>query len=142
MAMAMTKSNGTMTGMEGMSSSASGYESNKTKDKTRDKDRRAAQKDLKRRLQQTMKSPGNKKCCDCHDRRPTWASFIKPHDNAPTDSRALVCFVCYQCASLHRKLGTHICSVRSVSLDDWNEWDVESSELSGNTIVNYIYEAI
>jgi len=52
----------------------------------------------------------------------------------------LASFVCLECAGLHRKLGTHICVVRSISHDQFEEKDVECVEYSGNEVVNEIFE--
>lgn len=98
------------------------------------------QRELKRRLAQILKGNPNKKCVDCHEKRPTWCSLIKPHSEAPVGSKMLAAFVCFQCAGIHRKLGTHICFVRSVSLDDWVKSEVEATERSGNEVVNNLYE--
>lgn len=34
-------------------------------------------------------------------------------------------FLCMRCASLHRKLGTHISKVKSLSMDSWSNDQVE-----------------
>lgn len=34
-------------------------------------------------------------------------------------------FLCMRCASLHRKLGTHISKVKSLSMDTWTNEQVE-----------------
>lgn len=34
-------------------------------------------------------------------------------------------FLCIRCASLHRKLGTHISKVKSISMDSWNNDQVD-----------------
>jgi hypothetical protein len=73
--------------------------------------------ELKRRLVVAMSYPGNEKCADCSDRRPTWGSLIMPPKNAPLDSPTLGGFICYSCAAQHRSLGTHICRVKSCTLD-------------------------
>jgi hypothetical protein len=78
----------------------------------------ADQKEFTKRLRTLLKHPDNKTCCDCYEKRPTWAALIKPIKNAPFDSKILGVFVCYSCAGVHRSLGTHISYVRSVGLDD------------------------
>lgn len=98
------------------------------------------QRQLKKRLSHLLKQNANKKCAECPEKRPTWCSLIKPHPEAPLGSKTLAAFICFQCAGIHRKLGTHICFVRSVSLDDWTETEVETAEESGNEVVNIIYE--
>ena len=34
-------------------------------------------------------------------------------------------FLCMRCASLHRKLGTHISKVKSLSMDSWSNEQVD-----------------
>lgn len=40
-------------------------------------------------------------------------------------SEQLGIFLCLRCASLHRKLGTHISKVKSLSMDSWTNEQVE-----------------
>lgn len=47
--------------------------------------------------------------------------------------------MCIRCGGLHRKLGTHISRVKSVTLDAWTEEQVESMRQKGNALVNSIY---
>jgi hypothetical protein len=65
-----------------------------------------------------MSRPENQICCDCSERKPTWATLIVAPAGAPPESQTIGAFCCYQCAGSHRGLGTHICFVRSVSLDE------------------------
>ncbi|PWW76267.1 Arf GTPase activating protein, partial [Tuber magnatum] len=61
-----------------------------------------------RMLQDLITSvPGNDRCADCGTRNPAWASW------------SLGIFLCIRCASLHRKLGTHISKIKSISMDMW-----------------------
>ena len=96
--------------------------------------------ELKKRLARVLRQPRNKICADCPETRPTWISFIKPQQNFALGSKNLATFVCLQCAGLHRKLGTHICVVRSISHDQFEKKDVECAENSGNDVVNEIFE--
>lgn len=67
-----------------------------------------------RALQELIKNvAGNDKCADCGARNPGWASW------------SLGIFLCLRCAALHRKLGTHISKVKSLSMDQWNVEQVE-----------------
>jgi hypothetical protein len=34
-------------------------------------------------------------------------------------------FLCMRCAALHRKLGTHVSKVKSLSMDSWSNEQVE-----------------
>lgn len=37
-------------------------------------------------------------------------------------------FLCMRCAALHRKLGTHISKVKSLTMDTWTAEQVDVSE--------------
>jgi hypothetical protein len=96
--------------------------------------------ELKKRLARILRVSSNKICADCPEKRPTWISFIKPQQNLALGSKVLASFVCLECAGLHRKLGTHICVVRSISHNQFEQKDVECAEYSGNEVVNEIFE--
>ncbi|KAH7337549.1 hypothetical protein B0J17DRAFT_573079 [Rhizoctonia solani] len=64
-------------------------------------------------LQDLLQQPGNDVCADCKSRAPRWSSWN------------LGIFICVQCASIHRKIGTHITKVKSVNLDAWTKEQVE-----------------
>ncbi|KAL8836733.1 MAG: hypothetical protein Q9170_002797 [Blastenia crenularia] len=79
-------------------------------------------------LQELVKAvPGNDRCADCGARNPGWASW------------SLGIFLCMRCASLHRKLGTHISKVKSLSMDSWTNEQVDSMRRNGNVVSNKIY---
>lgn len=59
--------------------------------------------------------PGNNVCADCRVTNPRWASW----------DRGI--FLCVQCAGLHRKLGTHLTKVKSLTLDTWTKPQVDVS---------------
>ncbi|EPQ61902.1 hypothetical protein BGT96224_3825 [Blumeria graminis f. sp. tritici 96224] len=44
-----------------------------------------------------------------------------------------------RCAALHRKLGTHITKVKSLSMDSWSYEQVETMKKIGNIASNRIY---
>jgi len=96
--------------------------------------------ELKKRLARILRHPSNKICADCPETRPTWISFIKPQQTFALGSKVMASFVCLECAGLHRKMGTHICVVRSISHDQFEAKDVDCAEYSGNEVVNEIFE--
>ncbi|KAJ5733259.1 hypothetical protein N7533_013706 [Penicillium manginii] len=59
--------------------------------------------------------PGNDRCADCDALTPGWASWN------------MGIFLCMRCAALHRKLGTHISKVKSLSMDTWSSEQVDVS---------------
>ncbi|EGE00639.1 hypothetical protein TESG_07938 [Trichophyton tonsurans CBS 112818] len=71
--------------------------------------------------------PGNDRCADCQARNPGWGSWN------------LGIFLCMRCATLHRKLGTHISKVKSLTMDSWTAEQVETMKKNGNIAVNRIY---
>ncbi|KAL5332374.1 hypothetical protein BJX70DRAFT_134746 [Aspergillus crustosus] len=81
-----------------------------------------------RALQDLIRSvPGNDRCADCSALNPGWASWN------------IGIFLCMRCAALHRKMGTHISKVKSLSMDTWSAEQVDSMKSYGNTIVNKLY---
>ncbi|KAI9852176.1 MAG: hypothetical protein M1838_001639 [Thelocarpon superellum] len=78
-----------------------------------------------RAIQDLIRSvPGNDRCADCQAKNPGWASW------------SLGIFLCMRCAALHRKLGTHISKVKSLSMDTWTNDQVENMKRVGNTSSN------
>ncbi|KAL1957521.1 hypothetical protein VTO42DRAFT_5747 [Malbranchea cinnamomea] len=71
--------------------------------------------------------PGNDRCADCQARNPGWASWN------------LGVFLCMRCAALHRKLGTHVSKVKSLTMDSWTSEQVENMKKMGNVAANKIY---
>ena len=83
---------------------------------------------FKTRLDDILKNPENQICADCGARSPRWSSV------------RLGILICTNCAGIHRKLGTHISFVQSVTIDKWKlEW-IEFCEKIGNRISNEYYE--
>jgi len=98
------------------------------------------QEEMKAELKQLMQIPENLVCVDCSDKRPMWASLIVP----PPDSSLkdpIGCFCCYQCSGAHRRMGTHICFVRSTNLDEWKEKELMAMKEGGNELINGLFEA-
>lgn len=84
---------------------------------------------FKPRLDAIMKNPDNATCADCDARGPRWSSV------------KLGILICPQCAGIHRKLGTHISFVQSVTIDKWKpEW-VDLCERIGNKVSNTYFES-
>ncbi|PCH40866.1 ArfGap-domain-containing protein [Wolfiporia cocos MD-104 SS10] len=65
---------------------------------------------------------GNKKCIDCNNPNPQWASL------------SFAVFLCLQCAGVHRGFGVHVSFVRSVSMDTWQEEQIKRMQLGGNSL--------
>ncbi|KAK5064504.1 hypothetical protein LTR84_000337 [Exophiala bonariae] len=80
-----------------------------------------------RELHDLLSAPGNSQCADCSAKNPSWASWN------------LGIFLCMRCASIHRKLGTHISKVKSLSMDTWTADQVENMKQTGNIASNQIF---
>ncbi|GBE83616.1 ArfGap-domain-containing protein [Sparassis crispa] len=80
-----------------------------------------------RALLALVSEPGNDICADCKAWHPRWAS----HN--------LGIFICMNCASVHRKMGTHISKVKSITLDSWTKEQVEFMKQHGNVRSNAHY---
>lgn len=70
---------------------------------------------------------GNDACADCKARNPRWAS----HN--------LGIFICVNCASIHRKIGTHVTKIKSLTMDTWTKEQVEFMKQNGNVKCNAYY---
>ncbi|KAJ5467502.1 hypothetical protein N7475_005254 [Penicillium sp. IBT 31633x] len=68
--------------------------------------------------------PGNDRCADCDALTPGWASW------------SIGIFLCMRCAALHRKLGTHISKVKSLTMDTWTSEQVDNMKSHGNILMN------
>ncbi|XP_074648072.1 arf-GAP with dual PH domain-containing protein 1-like [Tubulanus polymorphus] len=80
-------------------------------------------------LKDLLQLPGNNECVDCGAPDPDWASYN------------LGVFICQECAGIHRSLGTHISKVRSITLDKWDDGQVEAMKDMGNLRSNELYVA-
>lgn len=81
-------------------------------------------------LKKLQRQRCNRKCADCEDKSPTWASWN------------LGCFICMNCAAHHRGMGVHISKVRSATMDHWNDKMITHfKRRGGNAGVNALYEA-
>lgn len=73
--------------------------------------------------------PENKFCADCRGPSPRWASTN------------LGIFLCISCSGVHRKLGTHISQVRSITLDTWTASQIAHFTRFGNSKAAQYFEA-
>lgn len=71
----------------------------------------------------------NSNCADCGAPNPDWASIN------------IGCIICHECSGVHRKLGTHISKIRSLTLDKWEPQLFQLLKYMGNEAVNKVYEA-
>ncbi|GKT16896.1 hypothetical protein ADUPG1_011004 [Aduncisulcus paluster] len=76
-----------------------------------------------------LKLPGNRICVDCKCKGPRWGAFNHG------------VFFCIKCSAVHRGIGRHISKVKSCTLDDWRQEEVDRMEKVGNERFNFYYEA-
>mmetsp|Transcript_52492 Transcript_52492/g.137484 ORF Transcript_52492/g.137484 Transcript_52492/m.137484 type:complete len:231 (-) Transcript_52492:405-1097(-) len=80
-------------------------------------------------LKQLLQIPANKRCADCGERCPRFASVT------------FGVFLCNRCFGVHRGLGTHISRTRSVHLDKWSDEQLQAMKSIGNEKAARIWEA-
>lgn len=83
-----------------------------------------AAKKNEQRLALLLKEDANRICADCGQPGTRWAAWN------------LGVFLCIRCGGVHRRLGTHISRVKSVTLDRWTDEQVENMQTLGNARVN------
>lgn len=88
----------------------------------------APQNKVNPELDEVLARPENRKCADCGAKAPRWASVN------------LGVFFCLECSGAHRNMGTHISTVKSVTLDKWQPKWISTIKLVGNRIGNSYYE--
>ncbi|PHZ10184.1 Arf GTPase activating protein [Rhizopus microsporus ATCC 52813] len=71
-------------------------------------------------LNELVKMPGNDLCADCGTKNPRWASY------------SLGVFLCIRCAGIHRKMGTHISKIKSITMDQWTVEQIDVRDTKGN----------
>ncbi|KAJ1984809.1 Gtpase activating protein [Dimargaris verticillata] len=91
------------------------------------KDKKRMQEKHEKILVALTKEPANSVCADCNQPGPRWASWN------------LGVFLCIRCSGFHRKMGTHISRVKSISLDVWTPEQIESIQAKGNAVSNARY---
>ncbi|KAK9377543.1 uncharacterized protein V1513DRAFT_436758 [Lipomyces chichibuensis] len=79
-------------------------------------------------LRELYELPENRRCADCGARNPGWASWN------------LGVFLCIRCAGIHRKMGTHISKVKSLSVDAWTTEQIFAMKEMGNKKANSIWD--
>lgn len=79
-------------------------------------------------MRQILQQHGNTTCADCGAEDPDWAV----HN--------IGCFVCIDCAGVHRKMGVDISKVRSTKFDTWTMDSLDAIAQLGNIITNQQYE--
>ncbi|KAK9324169.1 hypothetical protein V1517DRAFT_318436 [Lipomyces orientalis] len=79
-------------------------------------------------LRELSELPENRKCADCGARNPGWASWN------------LGVFLCIRCGGIHRKMGTHISKVKSLSVDSWTTEQILAMKEMGNKKANSIWD--
>ncbi|KAJ2758821.1 GTPase activator activity protein [Coemansia sp. BCRC 34490] len=78
-------------------------------------------------LAELVKQPDNSTCADCGANGPRWASWN------------LGVFLCIRCGGAHRRIGTHISKVKSITLDNWTTEQIEHFRKIGNNRANAFF---
>ena len=84
--------------------------------------------DLGAQIQEEMQKECNMKCADCGHPHPKWVSTN------------IGIFICLQCSSIHRSLGTDFSQVRSITLDALTKEQAKRLLKIGNDKANQYWE--
>jgi hypothetical protein len=78
-------------------------------------------------LGELLKQADNHLCFDCKGKNPKWASS------------SIGIFICYDCTTKHRHMGTHISFCRSISMDKWKAKEIKMMQFGGNKKAHTFY---
>ena len=119
------------------------YGANANSSGKNDNDRQLSpEQQRKEKLLQLLALKENQVCADCPNMIPRWASMVVGLSGVEGKlHEPLGCFVCHDCVSFHRQLGTHVVYVRSVDHDAFQQRDIDALESGGNNKVNVMLEA-
>ncbi|KAJ2382046.1 Gtpase activating protein, partial [Coemansia sp. RSA 2559] len=96
---------------------------------TTDKEQKKLAEKHNKLLAELVKQPANSKCADCGANGPRWASWN------------LGVFLCIRCGGAHRRIGTHISKVKSITLDNWTTEQIEHFSRIGNERANAFFNS-
>jgi hypothetical protein len=91
-------------------------------------------------LEAIIRSDDNKFCADCGAKGPRWASVNLGYELSLYFLLYLRVLICIDCSGIHRNLGVHISSVKSLTLDKWQPKWIDTVSKIGNRVGNDYYE--
>ena len=91
-------------------------------------DIKAAEKEYTRELKAMRRAGRNRFCADCDRKHTSWASVN------------IGCFLCIECAQVHRAMGTHISRVKNcLGTYLWHPDEMDAMRKAGNHMSSSIY---